>query len=493
MPTLPTNEILVINRQRLDYGDLSDLATSMQSYGLIQPIIVNHDKRLIAGGRRLAAAQHLGWQSIDVVYRETLSDEELHILELEENVRRKDQTWAEKCLHIDTIHRMKVRQAGADGDKWSQRMTGEMLGISNANVNFNVIVAARLRSELGPDGKPLPNAIFWSCDGIKSALDLINREHQAEYEKELQKEHIELAANVPLTVTQELEEFANVTTEEINLQKEEAHKRYLANPHNDPAAFEAYYAEKLARDNSPTIYLSHRLFNVDCLEFMAANEGRFDHIITDPPYGIDVEYMNQDNKGIQNIDTITAEHQVEDNLKMMVKFWEAAWKCTKERAFVITWCDYWIFRYLANQADMAGFRVQRWPFLWIKPSGLNQMASYNFTKNHECCLIAAKPGTTLIQPQPTSHVFCSREDDITSAMDHPFAKPLSTWEPLINAVSIEGQSILEPFAGEGSGVLSMLSLKRNVISCESNTTHYLKQVERVKQFYLRQHPGCIFK
>ena len=88
--TLPINEILSADRQRLDLGDIADLALSIQRYGLIQPIVINQEKRLIAGGRRLAAHQHLGRTHIEVVYRETLSVDELHELELEENVRRKE-------------------------------------------------------------------------------------------------------------------------------------------------------------------------------------------------------------------------------------------------------------------------------------------------------------------------------------------------------------------------------------------------------------------
>ncbi len=78
--TLPINEIIVEERFRKDLGDITSLADSMRRLGLIQPVVVNKEKRLVAGGRRLAAARELQWTHIPVVYRETLTEAELHEL-----------------------------------------------------------------------------------------------------------------------------------------------------------------------------------------------------------------------------------------------------------------------------------------------------------------------------------------------------------------------------------------------------------------------------
>ena len=55
MPKLAINKIKVRNRYRKNLGDISSLAVSIEEVGLLHPIVVRPDGRLIAGKRRLAA------------------------------------------------------------------------------------------------------------------------------------------------------------------------------------------------------------------------------------------------------------------------------------------------------------------------------------------------------------------------------------------------------------------------------------------------------
>jgi hypothetical protein len=64
---LPISGIVVgEERFRRDIGDLGPLAASMVELGLLQPIVVRPDGVLIAGERRLRAAELLGWTDIAV-------------------------------------------------------------------------------------------------------------------------------------------------------------------------------------------------------------------------------------------------------------------------------------------------------------------------------------------------------------------------------------------------------------------------------------------
>lgn len=92
MPKLPIEQVVVDERIREDYGNLDELAESMRVHGLIHPIVVDANNRLIAGGRRLEAAKQLGWTEIEVRYLGELSEYERRMIEIEENVRRKDLT-----------------------------------------------------------------------------------------------------------------------------------------------------------------------------------------------------------------------------------------------------------------------------------------------------------------------------------------------------------------------------------------------------------------
>jgi ParB-like chromosome segregation protein Spo0J len=54
-PTRSPADISCGDRHRKDYGDLEALARSIDEYGLLQPITITQDDRLIAGARRLLA------------------------------------------------------------------------------------------------------------------------------------------------------------------------------------------------------------------------------------------------------------------------------------------------------------------------------------------------------------------------------------------------------------------------------------------------------
>jgi len=89
---LPIASIRVGNRTRKDVGDLASLAENIAEIGLLQPIVVTPDGRLIAGLRRIQACKKLGWKTIPV----RVVDLECVVEgEFAENVFRKDFTLSE--------------------------------------------------------------------------------------------------------------------------------------------------------------------------------------------------------------------------------------------------------------------------------------------------------------------------------------------------------------------------------------------------------------
>jgi ParB family transcriptional regulator, chromosome partitioning protein len=79
-------------RTRIDPSELTDLANSMEASGLLQPIVVRPRDtgfELIAGERRLRAAQQLGWARIPAIVQD-VDDRTLLTLALIENLQRDD-------------------------------------------------------------------------------------------------------------------------------------------------------------------------------------------------------------------------------------------------------------------------------------------------------------------------------------------------------------------------------------------------------------------
>lgn len=59
-------DIEISNRFRRDVGDVSDLAISIKNNGLIHPISITRDSKLVAGRRRIEAFKELGLETIPV-------------------------------------------------------------------------------------------------------------------------------------------------------------------------------------------------------------------------------------------------------------------------------------------------------------------------------------------------------------------------------------------------------------------------------------------
>lgn len=493
---LPIAEIKVENRLRQDYGDLDSLKESIRNYGLIQPVVINQDKRLIAGGRRLRCCLDLGMADIDVVYRETLSEDELHELELEENSKRLDQPWTERCIAIAYIHELKQRRSALEGWKWTMRESCALYGMSLGSLDYILKVAKKLVAERS---LPLDQRRFHQFSSAAEAYRLgIVRDEEERVQALLAERH---RANAVATTTQKHEQeiVKQVETASTDATAFAAERRrYESNPLNT-VPFDEYWRAKTAEVEriKTTIYLSNVLLHADCIPYMLDpdNAGMFDHIITDIPYGIDMDMLNQQNPhgGLRDLDTVKKEHDVDENLDLIARFYPAAFACTKPSAFVITFCDIMNWQFMYDCAVKAGFAVQRWPFEWLKgPGCMNQCASFNMTKATEPAIVARKPGSTLAS-QVGLNYLAADNGPACKDTGHKFAKPYEVTRLFTNAVSHKGQLILEPFAGRGSMVIEMLRQERRIVAIEKNEVHYNALLENVKRYYLTLNPNYVFK
>ncbi|MBT9798239.1 ParB N-terminal domain-containing protein [Hungatella hathewayi] len=107
---LKIKDIKIGQRVRDEYGDMQALADSIQEHGLLHPIVVDSDYNLIAGCRRLLACERIGLKEIEAKVLEDISEKELRILELEENIRRKDLTELEKSKNLVELAEIKEKE-----------------------------------------------------------------------------------------------------------------------------------------------------------------------------------------------------------------------------------------------------------------------------------------------------------------------------------------------------------------------------------------------
>lgn len=92
-------------RLEFDDMDLRELAQSIQTYGIIQPIIVRKVKegyQLIAGERRYRACRIIGRPSIPAIVQE-MNDEAVAAVSLIENLQRKELNYFEEAIAYATL------------------------------------------------------------------------------------------------------------------------------------------------------------------------------------------------------------------------------------------------------------------------------------------------------------------------------------------------------------------------------------------------------
>jgi len=86
-------------RKEFDEEKIDDLAQSIKTYGLLQPVIVRPSGKgyeLVVGERRLMACKRLGWKTLQVMVQK-LSDNAVATVALIENLQRENLTFMEEA------------------------------------------------------------------------------------------------------------------------------------------------------------------------------------------------------------------------------------------------------------------------------------------------------------------------------------------------------------------------------------------------------------
>jgi len=138
-----TEDIRIGKRFRQDLGDIQSLADSIADIGLLHPIVVDSENRLIVGRRRLAACELLGWTDIPAT---VLDLESIVRGERDENICRKDFTPSEAYAIGQALE--PVERAAA---KERQREHGNTAPgqISNTPENFTGVSLDRVAQAVG--------------------------------------------------------------------------------------------------------------------------------------------------------------------------------------------------------------------------------------------------------------------------------------------------------------------------------------------------------
>ena len=152
MKEVSIEDIVVEDRFRTKFEGIEELATSISAHGLINPIVIDENNKLVAGERRLKAHRLLKMPTILARTINELTELEKKEIELEENILRKDFTWQEEVAAKKILHELKqkihggaVKGHGTEGT-WGVRETSQALGQSLGSVSMDIQLATGVKA-----------------------------------------------------------------------------------------------------------------------------------------------------------------------------------------------------------------------------------------------------------------------------------------------------------------------------------------------------------
>jgi len=375
--------------------DILDLADSIRDKGVLQPITVNQDYQLLAGGRRVAAARLAGLTQIPAMVRyqdNTDAPVDSREVELIENVFRKDFAWDEQAKLIAEIDRL----CKSKNQDWSLRKTAKLLGHSHP---MNVSRSLQLADAL----EDMPELA--KCATQDDALKTLKKFEEA-------------------VVTAELRRRQEVT-------KDTGLKNVL----------------ELAKSN----------YKIgDALEEMKAlpnGAGNIHFIEVDPPYGIDLP--EQKNRTGERPTTYKEVPRTEyaDFLQTVA---EQTYRLASSNCWMVFWFGPTHHTIVLQALREAKWEVDDIPGIWAKGHGQTLSPETYLARAYEPFFICRK-GRPALNKRGRPNVFIF-EPVAPSRKYHPTERPVALIEELIDTFVGINSHVLVPFLGSGATLRAMYNM-----------------------------------
>lgn len=465
-PTISLSSIDRSDRGRTEYYGTEERAENILQVGLIEPIVLvqrpDGSFKLEAGGQRCKSLDLLlengDWDGVlhhgatcdpkrpGFVVRGHEDDDELKslLVELAENKFRHDVPWQDESRLLVKLYRQSLKFAALRGDEAPDlRIAAIGLGCGYNDLRAALFIHDELVAHPGK---------FKDVTTVRNAHKLLIEESARAVEAEMTRRLKEIKPEVQPT-----EGDKQIIRDLLEMGLEE-----------QPVAPRIIPITSILRFGSG-------------LEFMeAAEDLSFDHIITDPDYGISTDLLESNSA---NAAIGVAQTSVEETLAQFPSFFYHAFRIC--RGTLIFWLDIEHWNYLHKLAVSYGFSVQRWPITWHKTDhNSNAVGMFNTTKDEEWAMICRKPGVPLLRVDKS--VWSMPKGDAVKTFGHPFAKPIPVWQRLMQLVASKGQTHLDPFGGSCSSVVAALRYGLAPTGCEIQEVHYNRGLNNLQMEFRRE-------
>ena len=435
--SIPISSITVSpDRQRRELKGVEELAASISTLGLINPIVLTPDLVLVAGERRFRAHEFLGLTHIQAQLTTDLSPAELELIELEENVKRLDLTWREQVAAVVRIHNLKTSL----DPEWTQSDTASFLSILSSTLSENLLVQKYLDA-----GEPL----VLEADTRRTAINICLRKEQRK---------------------------ADVEEEALDASIDAAFEPSVSIKGKVPAAKPSPAKPELPLDKpvETSPYLLADFIEWSQQPFLGT---KFNFIHCDFPYGINYDKHNSGATGTLG--------GYADSPEVYLQCLSALERIMVDRVAPSAHLMFWlsarheIVHQTRLRLEAMGWKLNPVPLIWHRSdnSGIMPDPQRGPRQIYEMCLFGSLGDRKVVQPV-SNLVGHPKTKDI-----HPSEKPIGMLRHFFRMFVDESTVMLDPTMGSGnaiiaaeaSGAKSCLGLEREKEFLDLAETHRRKQ------------------
>jgi len=480
---LPIVEITVLREERQRRNaDTEGLQKSISTVGLINPIVVRIDEQgrhiLVAGERRLSACKALKWEEIPVQFAQDLTPIQSSIIELEENIKRKDLVWQDLVNAVTSLHNLHMEE----DDKWNQSKTAEVLGLTDGTISVYLKVSQFMADER-----------ILKCATVRQAYEVIDRREtrrreaafaqllEGDYDEddpstfpnlridgedyEEEEVNIDLPAPRPLT----REEILTAQEQDlVSMGMVKVNGIWMADPNNRvelkgitplPTIIEGKPQRKPNIVGDLAADIQHTSF----LEWAPAYSGsRFNFVHVDFPYGVtEVGPQMRGN-----------EHTIYDDSPDIYMNLLNCFCDNLDRFFSVSgWIMFWYSERLGRETrDVFKYKcpsleVQTHPLIWLHSDNSGISPEYKWRPRHiyDTALLMHRGDMPLVRLKSDAHASPSSREI------HPSTKPEAMLRYFFEMFIDDQTSLFDPTCGGGSALRAAESLgARRVMGLELN-------------------------
>lgn len=200
----------------------------------------------------------------------------------------------------------------------------------------------------------------------------------------------------------------------------------------------------------------------DCVEHMNAGLVKSDFVCADPPYGIAYQSAWRTDKRLWK-------PKIENDEAPFLDWIQPAFNLLPTGGRLICFYRWDVQNDFLEAIESAGFTVKS-QIVWDKViHGMGDLKG-EFAPQHELALYATKGRYQFKGKRPKTIYRCQRVDAETQI--HPNEKPVHLMRAIIRDLTIEGETVYDPFAGSFATYKAALEERRAAVTSELSD-HYI--------------------